>query len=59
MARILVIDDDCEMNAMVKIYRTQNSDLEIESILGVKAFDLDRALVLSHSGQRRGDFARP
>ena len=33
-----------EMNAMVKIYRTQNSDLAIESILGVKAFDLDRAL---------------
>jgi G3E family GTPase len=33
-----------EMNAMVKIYRTKNSDLAIESILGVKAFDLDRAL---------------
>ena len=33
-----------DMNAMVKIYRTQNSDLAIESILGVKAFDLDRAL---------------
>lgn len=33
-----------DMNAMVKIYRTQNSDLPIESILGVKAFDLDRAL---------------
>jgi len=33
-----------EMNAMVKIYRTKNSDLSIESILGVKAFDLDRAL---------------
>jgi G3E family GTPase len=33
-----------EMNAMVKLYRTQNSDLAIESILGVKAFDLDRAL---------------
>lgn len=32
------------MNAMVKIYRTQNSELAIESILGVKAFDLDRAL---------------
>ncbi|MBE9140762.1 GTP-binding protein [Nodosilinea sp. LEGE 07088] len=32
------------MNAMVKIYRTQNSDLAIESILGVKAFDLNRAL---------------
>ncbi|WP_346293708.1 GTP-binding protein [Sphaerothrix gracilis] len=34
----------CEMNAMVKIYRTQNSELAIDSILGVKAFDLDRAL---------------
>jgi G3E family GTPase len=33
-----------DMNAMVKIYRTQNADLAIESILGVKAFDLDRAL---------------
>ncbi|MEO1298296.1 MAG: GTP-binding protein, partial [Cyanobacteria bacterium J06636_16] len=33
-----------DMNAMVKIYRTQNSNLEIESIIGVKAFDLDRAL---------------
>lgn len=33
-----------EMNAMVKIYRTQNSELDIESILGVNAFDLDRAL---------------
>jgi G3E family GTPase len=32
------------MNAMVKIYRTQNSDLAIESILGVNAFDLNRAL---------------
>lgn len=33
-----------DMNAMVKIYRTQESELAIESILGVKAFDLDRAL---------------
>ncbi|MEO1122451.1 MAG: GTP-binding protein [Cyanobacteria bacterium J06639_16] len=33
-----------DMNAMVKLYRTQNSELPIESILGVKAFDLDRAL---------------
>lgn len=32
------------MNAMVKIYRTQNSELAMESILGVQAFDLDRAL---------------
>ncbi|MEO1402835.1 MAG: GTP-binding protein [Cyanobacteria bacterium J06635_1] len=33
-----------EMNALVKIYRTQNSELQMDSILGVKAFDLDRAL---------------
>lgn len=33
-----------DMNAMVKIYRTKQSELDIESILGVKAFDLDRAL---------------
>ena len=33
-----------KMNAMAKIYRTQNADLAIESILGVKAFDLNRAL---------------
>ncbi|MEO1593057.1 MAG: GTP-binding protein [Cyanobacteria bacterium J06632_22] len=33
-----------EMNALVKIYRTQNSELEMDSVLGVRAFDLDRAL---------------
>lgn len=33
-----------DMNAMAKIVRTQNSDLAIESILGVRAFDLERAL---------------
>lgn len=33
-----------DINAMVKIYRTQNAELAIESILGVRAFDLDRAL---------------
>ena len=32
------------MNAMVKIYRTQNSELDMDAILGVQAFDLDRAL---------------
>jgi G3E family GTPase len=32
------------MNAMVKLYRTQNAELDIASILGVNAFDLDRAL---------------
>ncbi len=33
-----------DMNALVKIYRTQNSQLQMDSILGVRAFDLDRAL---------------
>lgn len=32
------------MNAMAKIHRTQNSELEMAALLGVKAFDLERAL---------------
>jgi len=32
------------MNAMAKIYRTQDAQVEMESILGVGAFDLSRAL---------------
>ncbi|MEN9518609.1 MAG: hypothetical protein RLZZ381_1197 [Cyanobacteriota bacterium] len=32
------------MNGMAKIYRTQNSELSMDSLLGVQAFDLDRAL---------------
>lgn len=32
------------MNAMAKIYRTQNAELEMEALLGVNAFDLNRAL---------------
>jgi G3E family GTPase len=32
------------MNAMAKIYRTRNSELEMDALLGVKAFDLQRAL---------------
>ncbi|RAM51367.1 MAG: GTP-binding protein [Hapalosiphonaceae cyanobacterium JJU2] len=32
------------MNAMAKIYRTRNSQVEMDALLGVKAFDLDRAL---------------
>ncbi|MEA5618217.1 GTP-binding protein [Cronbergia sp. UHCC 0137] len=32
------------MNAIAKIYRTQNSELGMDALLGVKAFDLDRAL---------------
>jgi G3E family GTPase len=33
-----------QMNAMAKIYRTQNSEVDLDHILGVNAFDLDRAL---------------
>jgi G3E family GTPase len=32
------------MNAIAKIYRTQNSELGMEALLGVQAFNLDRAL---------------
>jgi G3E family GTPase len=32
------------MNVMAKIYRTQNSELAMDALLGVKAFDLDNAL---------------
>ncbi|MEG3840973.1 GTP-binding protein [Microcoleus sp. herbarium14] len=32
------------MNAMAKIYRTRNAELEMNALLGVKAFDLNRAL---------------
>jgi G3E family GTPase len=32
------------MNAMAKIYRTQNSELKMDALLGVKAFDLNHAL---------------
>ncbi|MEM9925720.1 MAG: GTP-binding protein [Cyanobacteria bacterium P01_D01_bin.50] len=32
------------MNAIAKIYRTQNAELGMDALLGVKAFDLDRAL---------------
>ena len=32
------------MNGMVKIYRTTNSEIDMDSVLGVKAFDLDKAL---------------
>ncbi len=32
------------MNAFAKIYRTQNSQIEMHQILGVGAFDLDRTL---------------
>ena len=32
------------MNAMAKIYRTRNSEVEMDAILGVNAFDLNQAL---------------
>ncbi|MBV6623830.1 MAG: GTP-binding protein [Rivularia sp. (in: Bacteria)] len=32
------------MNAIAKIHRTQDAKLEMDALLGVKAFDLDRAL---------------
>lgn len=32
------------MNAMAKIYRTRNSEVAMDALLGVKAFDLNRAL---------------
>lgn len=32
------------MNALAKIYRTRNSELEMNALLGVRAFDLNRAL---------------
>ena len=32
------------MNAIAKIYRTQDAKLEMDALLGVKAFDLNRAL---------------
>jgi G3E family GTPase len=34
------------MNRMAKIYLTQNADLEMDALLGVKAFDLKRALAI-------------
>jgi len=34
------------MNAIAKIYRTQNSDVDMRAILGVQAFNLDNALAI-------------
>ncbi|NES85853.1 MAG: GTP-binding protein [Moorea sp. SIO2B7] len=33
-----------DINVMAKIYRTRNAELEMDALLGVKAFDLNRAL---------------
>ncbi|HHP7230567.1 MAG TPA: CobW family GTP-binding protein [Xenococcaceae cyanobacterium] len=35
------------MNGMAKIYRTHNSELSMDALLGVQAFDLDRALEIA------------
>ena len=35
------------MNGMAKIYRTQNSELGMNALLGIQAFDLDRALEIA------------
>ncbi len=35
------------MNGMAKIYRTHNSELGMDALLGVQAFDLDRALEIA------------
>jgi G3E family GTPase len=32
------------MNAMAKIYRTQNADIEMSDLLGIRSFDLEKAL---------------
>ncbi len=32
------------MNAMAKIYRTQNANIEMSKLLGIRSFDLDKAL---------------
>ena len=37
------------MNALAKIYRTQNAEIEMSQLLGVKAFDVTRALELDPS----------
>jgi G3E family GTPase len=34
------------INALAKIYRTRNAEIEMEALLGVSAFDLNRALEL-------------
>lgn len=34
------------MNAIAKIYRTQNAEIDIDSVLGVGGFDLNHALVI-------------
>jgi G3E family GTPase len=33
-----------DMNAIAKIYRTKNSDMNMDQLLGIRAFDLEKAL---------------
>jgi G3E family GTPase len=33
-----------QLNALAKIYRTQDSEIDLDKVLGINAFDLDRAL---------------
>jgi G3E family GTPase len=33
-----------QINALAKVYRTQNSEIDLDRVLGINAFDLDRAL---------------
>ena len=33
-----------QLNALAKIYRTHNSEIDLDCVLGINAFDLDRAL---------------
>ncbi|MBR8826425.1 MAG: GTP-binding protein [Gomphosphaeria aponina SAG 52.96 = DSM 107014] len=35
-----------QMNKMAKIYRTQNAEIEMDNLLGIKAFDLNNALTV-------------
>lgn len=35
-----------QINALAKIYRTQNSEVDLDCVLGINAFDLDRALAI-------------
>lgn len=47
------------MNAIAKIYHTQNSQVEIAKILDVGAFDLSRALAINPDFLETGDNAEP
>jgi G3E family GTPase len=38
-----------DMNVMAKVYRTQNSEIGMEALLDVQAFDLNRALTIDPS----------